>query len=245
MAVCGGDLTFVLAGLGVGVGTGVAPLVARWARESGAVVVGLATVPFRAERNRQVVAHRAIPALREACNSLVVLENNRLLARAPDLPLEQAFAVMDHVSGELIREISVALLEPSVVPLHFPDVSEILREGGTSTLLLGQGDVREPQGIVDTAFASSLVEADCRGAAGAVIHLTSGADLPIVAAHRIVADFAERLRPGARVAFGVRSSPEFEGGMRLVTILTGVRAPSVVPEASPIGGSISPSPEVE
>src|SRR3972149_6918501 len=95
---------------------------ARWSRQSGALVVGLATTPFRAERNRQDVARQGVRAFREACNSLIVLDNERLLARVPDLPVDQAFAVMDHLVGEVIRGISDALLEPSVIPLDFPDL---------------------------------------------------------------------------------------------------------------------------
>lgn len=222
-AVSGGDLTFVIAGLGGGIGTGVAPLVARWAVQSGAIVVGLATIPFRAERHRQVVAQRGVLAFRAACNSIVILENDRLLARVPDLAIEQAFAVMDHLTGEVIREISEALLQPSVVQLDFPDLREILREGGTSTLLIGEGDARDPEGVVEEAFATSLLEADCNGAAGAVIHVTSGTDLPLRSAHQVVDGLTARLRPGARVAFGIRTSPEFDGALRVLTILTGVR----------------------
>ena len=223
-AVCGGDLTFVIAGLGGGVGTGVAPVVARWSRQSGALVVGLATTPFRAERNRQDIANRGVQAFREACNSLIVLDNERLLARVPDLPIDQAFAVMDHVVGEVIRGISEALLEPSLVQLDFPDLREILQQGGMSTLLFGEGDARDPEGVVDAALANSLLDADYADSGGAIIHVTSGTDLPLRSVHRVVDGVTERIRPGARVAFGLRTDREFEGSIRVMTILTGVRA---------------------
>lgn len=232
-AVCGGDLTFVIAGLGGGVGTGVAPLVARWARGSGALVVGLATTPFRAEGSRPHVARRGLVAFRESCNSLVVLENDRLLAQVADLPLEQAFAVMDHLVGEVVRGISEALLEPSAIHLDFPDVREILRGGGTSALLFGEGDSRDPEGVVDAAVANSLLDMDCSGASGAVIQLTAGADLPLGSVHRVVDGLARRIRSNARVAFGIRTDPEFEGAMRVMTIVTGVRANGLAPEPSP------------
>lgn len=224
--VCGGDLTFVIAGLGGGVGTGVAPLVARWSRESGALVVGLATTPFRAERGRHDVASRGVHAFREACNSLIVLDNERLLARVPDLPINQAFAVMDHLVGEVIRGISDALLEPSEIQLDFPDLREVLREGGTSTLLFGEGDVRDPTGVVDAAVTNSLLDVESFGAAGAVIQVTSGANMPLRSVHDVVNGLMGRLRSGARVAFGLRTDPEFEGALRVMAILTDVRARS-------------------
>ncbi len=221
--VCGGDLTFVLAGLGGGLGTGVAPVVARWARHSGALVVGVATTPFRAERHRQEIARQGLPRLRDACNSLIVLENDRLVERVPNLPVDDAFAVMDHLIGEVIRGLSDALLQPSLIQLDFPDLHAILVEGGTSTLLFGEGDVRYPETVIDAVRSNALLDADVRGASGAIIHVTSGPDLSLRSVHHVVDGLSEHVRPGARVAFGVRMDPEFAGSLRVMTILTGVR----------------------
>ena len=225
-AACGGDLTFVIAGLGGGVGTGVAPLVARWARASGATVVGLATMPFRAERNRQEVARRSLPSMRDACNSLIVMDNERLADRVPDLPFEQAFAVMDHVMGEIVRGLADAICEPSLIQLDFPDLREVLREGGMSTLLFGEGDARYPESVVDATLDNSLLDVDTKGATGAVIHVTAGPSLPLRAVHGIVDGLTRGIPRDARVAFGVRTNPEFEGSLRVMTILTGVRGRS-------------------
>jgi cell division protein FtsZ len=233
--VSGGDLTFVIAGLGGGAGTGIAPIVAQWARMSGALVVGVATTPFRAERNRQDVARQGVHALREACNSLIVLDNDRLLARVPDLPLDQAFAVMDHLIGEVIRGISGALLEPSLIHLDFPDLREILAEGGTSTLLFGEGDGRDPDSVVAAALRNSLLDADLSGASGAIIHVTSGPDVSLRSVHHLVDGLTEHIRPAARVAFGIRTDPEFEGALRVMTVLTGVRARSMAASVPPGG----------
>lgn len=221
-AVTGGDLTFIVAGFGGGLGTGAAPLLASWARASGAVVVGLATTPFRAERSRHAAARKGLDAMRAACNSLVVLENDRLASRLPDLPVEQAFAVMDHLMGELIRGLADALHAPALIQIDFPDLREVLREGGTSTLLFGEGDVRDPEGVVEKAWGNAFLDADASDAKGAVIHVTSGPSLSLGAVDRVVGGFTRGIRPGARVAFGVRTAPEFEGSMRVMTVLTGV-----------------------
>ncbi len=163
-AACGGDLTFVIAGLGGGTGTGLAPLVANWARIAGSVVVGVATMPFRAELHRQDAARRGLEALRESCSSLIILDNDRLLKRVPDLPVEQAFAVMDHMVGEVIRGLVGAVNERSLIQLDFPDLTEILREGGTSTILFGEGDVYAPDTVVASALKNALLDADSAGA---------------------------------------------------------------------------------
>jgi cell division protein FtsZ len=130
---------------------------------------------------------------------------------------------MDHVVGEVIRGIAEALLEPSAVHLDFPDLREILGQGGASALLFGEGDARDPEAVVDAALANALLDADCSGASGAIIHVTAGMDLPLGSVHRIVGDVAGRIRSDARIAFGIRTDPEFEGSMRMMTILTGVR----------------------
>lgn len=223
-AVCGGDLTFVIAGLGGGTGTGVAPVVANWARASGATVVGLATMPFRAEANRQEPARRGLDALREACHSLVVLENDLLMKRVPDLPVEHAFAVMDHVVGETIRGLSDAVNRRSLIQLDFPDLRDILRSGGMSTILFGEGDVYQPQTVVESMLKNSLHDADYSTSGGAIVHLTTGERVPLRSVDHVVEDLRARVRRDARIAFGVRTDPEFEGALRVMTVITGVHS---------------------
>ena len=226
-AACGGDLTFVIAGLGGGTGTGVAPLVANWARASGAVVVGLATMPFRAEAHRQEAAGRGVAALREACNSLVVLENDLLMRRVPDLPVDQAFAVMDHMVGEAIRGLTGAMHGRHLIQLDFPDLKEILRAGGMSTILFGEGDVYAPDTIVESSLKNSLMEADYGTATGAIVHMTTGPGVPLRSVDHVLEGIRRRIPREARTVFGVRTDPEFEGAMRVMTVLTGVHPKAV------------------
>ncbi|TLZ51372.1 MAG: cell division protein FtsZ [Methanobacteriota archaeon] len=221
-AACGGDLTFVIAGLGGGTGTGLAPLVANWARIGGATVVGVATMPFRAEVHRQEAARRGLEALRESCSSLIVLENDRLAARVPDLPVEQAFAVMDHMIGEVIRGLSDAVNERSLIQLDFPDLREIFREGGPSTILFGEGDVYAPEDIVASALKNTLLDVDYRNAHGAVLQVTSAPNVRLRAVDDVVEGIRRELRRDARIAFGVRTDPEFDGSLRMMAVVTGV-----------------------
>ena len=233
-AVTGGDLTFVIAGLGGGVGTGVAPLVVEWARRSGGTVVGLATMPFRTEAHRHDAARRGLAALRAACNSLVVLENDRLLRQVPDLPLEQAFAVMDHVIGEAIRGLAGAMHDRHLIQLDFPDVREILHDGGLTALLFGEGDPDRPKAILENAMKNSLLDAEVAVATGAVLHMTTGPSLPMNAVDDVVQELRRRTDRNTRIVFGVRTDPEFEGAMRVMTLLTGVRARALA-EKDPLG----------
>ncbi len=222
--VTGGDLTFVLAGLGGGTGTGLAPLVGNWARLSGSIAVGVVTMPFRAEAHRQDAARRGLEAMRAACNTLVVLDNDRLQERVPDLPVEQAFAVMDHMVAEVIRGLTNAINERCLIQLGLPDLKEILRDGGVSTLLFGEGDVYDPGSIVAAAFDNALLDADYRPATGVIIQIATEPRVPLRAIDAVVEGIRRRVRNDARVAFGVRTDPEFEGSLRVMAVMTGVHA---------------------
>src|SRR5256886_2684023 len=116
------DLTFITVGLGGGTGTGVAPHVAELAQAAGSVVISLATTPFRAERGRMVNARAGIQRLRDRTDSLILLDNNRLLDLVPNLPVDQAFAVMDHLIGEVIKGITESITAPRLINLDFSDV---------------------------------------------------------------------------------------------------------------------------
>src|SRR5437016_1132731 len=129
------DLTFITVGLGGGTGTGVAPHVAELAQAAGSVVISLATTPFRAERGRMTNARAGIQRLRDRTDSLILLDNNRLLDLVPNLPVEQAFAVMDHLIGEVIKGITESITVPSLINLDFSDVRTILQSGGTRVRL--------------------------------------------------------------------------------------------------------------
>ncbi|HLB68779.1 MAG TPA: cell division protein FtsZ, partial [Thermoplasmata archaeon] len=120
------DLTFITLGLGGGTGTGVAPHVAELATAAGSVVLVLATTPFRAERGRMRNALAGIQRLTATSDAVIVLDNNRLLDLVPTLPVEQAFAVMDHLISEVVKGITESITVPSLINLDFNDVRAIL-----------------------------------------------------------------------------------------------------------------------
>jgi len=142
------DLTFITVGLGGGTGTGVAPLVADLAQAAGSVVITLATTPFKAERGRMNNARAGIQRLRTSSDSLIVLDNNRLLDLVPNLPVEQAFAVMDHLIGEVIKGITESITLPSLINLDFSDVRTILQTGGMSTVFYGENSEADVKRLV-------------------------------------------------------------------------------------------------
>src|SRR2546429_5896702 len=221
------DLTFITVGLGGGTGTGVAPHVADLAQAAGSVVSSLATTPFRAERGRMVNARAGIQRLRDRTDSLILLDNNRLLDLVPNLPVEQAFAVMDHLIGEVIKGITESITVPSLINLDFSDVRTILQSGGTSTVFYGENAEDDTRRVVSDTLNNPLLEVDYRGANGALIHISAGPGLRLRTAHEVVEGLTAAMRPDANVIFGVRVDPKYDGILRVLAIITGVRSPMV------------------
>src|SRR6266545_1657609 len=198
------DLTFITLGLGGGTGTGIAPVIADLAQAAGSVVITLATTPFRAERGRMSNARAGIQRLRGSSDSLIVLDNNRLLDLVPNLPVEQAFAVMDHLISE---------------------VRTILESGGTSTVFYGENAESDTDQVVSDTLDNPLLDVDYRGASGALIHISAGPGLRLRTANEVVEGLTEEMRPDANVIFGVRVDRKYEGILRVLAIMTGVRSP--------------------
>src|SRR4030042_3424432 len=116
-AVVGADMVFVIAGMGGGSGTGMAPVVAQLAKESGAVVIGVVTMPFETERARLDKAEFGLQELREVTDTVIVIDNNRLVEIAGNLPIEQAFAVANELISTMIKGIVETITIPSLVNL--------------------------------------------------------------------------------------------------------------------------------
>ncbi len=228
------DLTFVTVGLGGGTGTGVAPYVAELAQAAGSVVITMATTPFKAERGRMANATAGIQRLKGVSDSLIVLDNNRLLDLVPNLPVEQAFAVMDHLISEVIKGVTESITLPSLINLDFNDVRTILQQGGTSTIFYGENADDNPKQLVADTLDNPLLDVDYRGARGALIHISAGPRLSLRTAHEVVEGLTARMRSDANVIFGVRVDRKFEGIVRVLTIMTGVRSPILEAAASPV-----------
>ena len=139
-AVGGSDMVFVVAGMGGGTGTGAAPVIAQIAKESGAIVIGVVTMPFEAERARVDKAEFGLQELRETTDTCIVLDNNRLVDIAGQLPIEQAFAVANELVSTMVKGIVETITLPSLINLDYADVSTIMKNGGVAVIGIGESD---------------------------------------------------------------------------------------------------------
>lgn len=219
------DMVFVTAGMGGGTGTGAAPVVSRIAKDLGAIVVCMVTTPFHIERARVLVAEEGLENLKETADTLIVLDNNRLLECVPNLPLEHAFSVVDNIIAEIIKGIAETITQPSLINLDYADVRTVMSQGGASFMLVGEGSLRDsPEKIVRSALKNPLLDADFCGATACLLHMTGGPDLTLKEAAAIAGALTQELDPRANVIWGARIRRDFKGKVRLMAIITGARS---------------------
>lgn len=223
------DLVFITAGMGGGTGTGVAPVVANIAKECGAIVIGMISTPFRVERERLIKAEMGLHDLRRACDTVIVLDNQKLLKLVPHLPMNQAFSVMDQIISETVKGISETITKPSLINLDFADVKAVMSCGDTSMMLVGEGKgSNKAEDVVKNALNNQLLEVDAQGAKGALIHITGGPDLTLEEANSIAENLTYELDAEANVIWGARLRDDYEDRVRVLAILTGVRSPQIM-----------------
>ncbi|MDY6931086.1 MAG: cell division protein FtsZ [Halobacteriota archaeon] len=223
------DLVFVTAGMGGGTGTGAAPVVADVAKEQGAIVVGMVSSPFRVERARTVSAEEGLEDLRRAADTVIVLDNNKLLDYVPNLPIEEAFSVMDQMIAETVKGISETITQPSLINLDYADIKTVMSCGGVAVMLVGETKSRDKsEDVVRAALSHPLLDVDYRGATGSLIHITGGPDLSLREAEEIATSLTYELDPRANVIWGARINKEYEGKVRVMAVMTGVRSAQIL-----------------
>jgi cell division protein FtsZ len=227
--VSNADMIFVLAGMGGGTGTGASPVIAQMAKETGAVVIGVVTMPFESEKARIDKAEFGLQELREVADTCIVLDNNRLVDIAGQLPLEQAFAVANELVSTMVKGIVETITLPSLINLDYADVSSIMKGGGVAVIGIGEADTQDRvMEAVKQALTHPLLDVDYKGASGALIHVTCGPDLKLEEFDIIGRAVSENLNSDAQVIIGARISKEFSGKVRVITIMTGVKSPYVL-----------------
>jgi cell division protein FtsZ len=220
--VGGADLVFVTAGLGGGTGTGIAPIVAEEARRAGALVVAIVTTPFTVERRQRMSrALEGLDLLRKEADAVLVLDNNRLLHFVPNMPLDEAFSIMDQLIAEIVKGVVETITLPSLINLDFADVRAIMKGGGVTMMLYGESD-QGPEEVVHESLNHPLLDIDIEGATGALIHVTGGPYMTMEQATQVCDLMTSKLSQTAQVIFGARHDPAFGDTIKVMSIITGV-----------------------
>jgi cell division protein FtsZ len=224
-ALEGYSLVFIAAGMGGGTGTGAAPIVAKVARETGATVIATVTYPFSLERSRRQKADWGLEQLNKEADCTIVIENDKLLSYVPNLPIEKAFEVVDNVTGNAVKGIADTITLPSLINLDFADLKNVVKNTGTAVISLGygKGTERVAQAIKSTR-THPLLTVDYDGAKGGLIQVVGGTNLTISEATEIGAGVTAGVADNANVIFGARLVPELADEVRVMSVVTGVKA---------------------
>lgn len=223
------NLVFLTAGMGGGTGTGAAPVVARAAKDAGATVVGIVTIPFALERSRLETAKKGIAKLRENIDTLIIIDNQKLVSLYPNLPIEDTFKLADEITAKAVRGITETITQPSMINLDFADIRNIMKAGGVSMISVGQGQGHDRiKEVVESTLSNKLLDVDYRNAKGVLLHITGGPDLTLGDANQIGSRLTETVSPDASVTWGARLDPDSMGRVEVIGIFTGVTGASVL-----------------
>lgn len=224
------DMVFITCGLGGGTGTGSAPIVAQIAKESGALTIGVVTLPFSVEGLiRMENAEAGLKRLRNVCDTVIVIPNDKLLDVVPNLSLNAAFKVADEVLMRSIKGITEMITKPGLVNLDFADLKTVMKRGGVAMIGLGEaeGDNKAVNAVVE-ALNSPLLEVDISEASGALVNVTGGEDMTISEAERVVEEIYSRVDPNARIIWGTTVDPALKKNLRAMLVITGVKSKQIL-----------------
>ncbi len=228
-ALKGADMVFVCGGMGGGTGTGSCPVVAQVAKDAGAIVIGTVTMPFKIERARVDKAEFGLQQLRKVSDTVIVIDNNRLVQIAGNLPVKQAFAVANELISTMIKGIVETIAIPSLVNLDYADVKAIMTDGGVAAIGVGASDTNSRvEEAVKGALTNPLLDISYQGATGAIIHVCGGPDLTLDDINRIGELVTESMDPDANVIWGARIQEDMKGKVTVMTIITGVKSPWIL-----------------
>jgi cell division protein FtsZ len=223
-ALKGADMVFVTAGEGGGTGTGGAPIVAELGQEIGALTVGVVTRPFAFEgRKRSDQAERGIDQLRDRVDTLIVIENDRLLQVVErQTSVVEAFRMADDILRQGVQGITDLITEPGLVNLDFADVRTIMRDAGSALMGIGRasGENRAAE-AARTAVSSPLLEASIEGATGILLNITGGSDIGLFEVNEAAEVVTGAADQNANVIFGAVIDDSIGDEVQVTVIATG------------------------
>ncbi|HET7760107.1 MAG TPA: cell division protein FtsZ [Gaiellaceae bacterium] len=223
-ALKGADMVFVTAGEGGGTGTGAAPIVAKLAQEIGALTVGVVTKPFSFEgRRRAEVASRGVDELRDEVDTLIVIENDRLLQVVEKrTSILDAFTMADDVLRQGVQGITDLITIPGLVNLDFADVRTIMNEAGSALMGIGSasGENRATE-AARIAVSSPLLESSIEGATGILLNVTGGSDIGLFEVNEAAQVVTSAADQNANVIFGAVIDEGLRDEIRVTVIATG------------------------
>jgi cell division protein FtsZ len=239
----GSDMVFVTAGEGGGTGTGAAPVVSRIAREVGALTVGIVTLPFRFEgTRRRAQAESGIAELREVCDTVIVIPNDRLLeVLERSTSMLDAFRIADDVLRQGVQGICDLITMPGLINLDFADVRTIMQGAGSAIMGIGfaTGESRARE-AASRALRSPLIDTEIMGARGILLSIAGGDDLTLLEVNEAAEVVREAATEETNIIFGATIDERLAGQIWVTVIATGLGTPGFRPAPVTDGETLEP-----
>ncbi|MBZ9572300.1 cell division protein FtsZ [Patescibacteria group bacterium] len=216
------DMVFVTGGLGGGTCTGASPIVAKIAKDLGALTVAIVTKPFSFEgKVRQKIAEQGVLILKEKVDSLISISNDKLLSILdPEIPLVSAFWTCDEILRQAVQAISDLILLPGIINVDFADVKEIMENSGSALFGIGRArGKKRAQEAVLRAINSPLLDKSCKGAKGILFNVSGGRDISLSEIDEVAKIITQEISPGAKVIFGAVQNEKLRKGEVKVTVI--------------------------
>ena len=221
-AIKGADMCFITCGLGGGTGTGAAPIVARIAKEMGALTVAVVTKPFFFEgQMRMKLAEQGLEELRAAVDAIIVIPNDRLLSTiSKETTAKSAFAICDDVLKSAVEGISDLITTPGIINIDFADIKAVMADAGSALMGIGlaTGEKRAEE-AAKMAINSPLLEVSINGAKGVLFSIAGGDDLGMFEIQDAAKIITESVDPNARIIFGTVKDEKLKRGEVKITVI--------------------------
>jgi cell division protein FtsZ len=218
------DMVFVTAGMGGGTGTGASPVIAKVAREAGALTVGVVTKPFAFEGTRRsVIAEEGIEKLRQEVDTLIVIPNQRLMdVIDKKMTLVEAFKLADSVLSQAVGGIADIITTPGLINVDFADVKAIMKDAGTALLGIGTGvGENRAQMAARAAISSPLLDLSIEGARGVLFNIAGGNDLTMFEVNEAAKIISQSADADANIIFGAVVRDDLNDQVKITVIATG------------------------
>ncbi|MEM2768991.1 MAG: cell division protein FtsZ [Candidatus Anstonellales archaeon] len=227
------DFIFIVAGMGGGTGTGGAPALAKLLRDNMpyAVIIGVATYPFRFERARLKTASEGIQRFMQYVNTLVLIDNNKLMEYFPNLSISKAFEMVDNVVINAVDGLVSVLSEVSLINVDLADMRALLSKGGLIMISIGQGSGTDRvKKAIESTLSHPLLNIDYEGAKGAIIHLTISPDVQLGEVSEVANSLTRGIVEMGEVKMGVRIKEDLKDTIQVIMFSVGVKSPQLLGE---------------
>jgi cell division protein FtsZ len=222
--VFGTDMVFVTAGMGGGTGTGSAPIVAKAAKEVGALTIGIVTTPFNFEgKQRMSKALAGIESLKSEVDTIIVIPNDNLLKMLdPDISMKDAFQEVDLILLKGIAAITDLITTPGIINVDFADVKKIIKDAGTAFMGIGVGEGKDRAAeAAEQATTSPILSTSLKGAKGVLLSIASSSSITMGEVNYIATAVSEDAHEDANIIFGTVVDESLDDQIRVTVIATG------------------------